>query len=246
MWKNGAKKFHGVEKWTAWKPSLQKAETADDAKVQTVAGGGDPGVLWFSVAGGGDPGVLWFSVAGGGDPGTGLNEPSYKNSQQPKQPTTRLATPPRNARQAARWRGKPHGRRGSRPSKRRKQPQGCWPPDFGSGFLEGRVTPRPGCWLLAVDSSAAGPRIFSGHGRRGSRPSRRRKQPPGCWPPDFFRSWTAWKPSLQKAKTAQTADNPACHATAQCAASRADGVEAVPPEDRNSRRCKGSDCSRGR
>ncbi|HOE00128.1 MAG TPA: hypothetical protein PLD40_02520 [Kiritimatiellia bacterium] len=42
---------------TAWKLSLQKAETADDAKVQTVAGGGDPG--------------------------SGLNEPSYKNSQQP-------------------------------------------------------------------------------------------------------------------------------------------------------------------
>ena len=128
--KMGQKSSTVWKKWTAWKLSLQKTGTADDAKVQTVAGGGDPG-------------VLWFSVAGGGDPGTGLNEPGYKNSQQLKQPTTRLATPPRNAWQAARWRGKPHGRRGSRPSRRRKQPQGCWPPVFGSGFLEGRVTPRP-------------------------------------------------------------------------------------------------------
>ena len=90
MWKNGAKSFHTVEKWTAWKPSLQKAATADDARVQTVAGGGDPG--------------------------RGLNEPGYRNSQQPRaqrarlqssqQPracraTARLAVPPRNARQAA-------------------------------------------------------------------------------------------------------------------------------------------------
>ena len=48
----------------------------------------------------------------------------------------------------------------------------------GTGYTPStRQRGRPRCWLLAVDSSAAGPRFF-------------------------FRSWTAWKPSLQKAKTA--------------------------------------------
>jgi hypothetical protein len=68
----------------------------------SVAGGGDPGVLWPSVAGGGDPGVLWFSVAGGGDPGCGLNEPAYRNSQQPKTANRGLNEPAyRNSQQSA-------------------------------------------------------------------------------------------------------------------------------------------------
>ena len=88
------------KKWTAWKLSLQKTGTADDAKVQTVAGGGDPG-------------VLWFSVAGGGDPGTGLNEPGYRTAG--------------TARQAARVQEKGgfgflEGRLPRRPSRRQEQP----------------------------------------------------------------------------------------------------------------------------
>jgi len=54
--------------------------TADEAKVQTVAGGGDPG-------------VLWFSVAGGGDPGSGLSEPVYRNSRQSKAASRGLNEP---------------------------------------------------------------------------------------------------------------------------------------------------------
>ena len=152
MWKNGAKKFHGVEKWTAWKPSLQKAETADDAKVQTVAGGGDPGVLWFSVAGGGDPGVLWFSVAGGGDPGTGLNEPGYRtanspNSRQPGLPRHRA------------MRGKPRGGAASRtdgveavPPEDRNSRKAAGPRFSVPVFWRDGLHPvhAVGCWLLAV------------------------------------------------------------------------------------------------
>ena len=56
--------------WTAWKPFLQKAATANDAKVQTVAGGGDPG--------------------------SGLSEPADKNSQQPNSADGVEAVPPKD------------------------------------------------------------------------------------------------------------------------------------------------------
>ncbi len=54
-----------------------------------------------SVAGGGDPGVLWPSVAGGGDPGSGLSEPAYRNSRQSKAVSRGLSEPAyRNSRQS--------------------------------------------------------------------------------------------------------------------------------------------------
>ena len=78
------------------KPRAQRARLQKQParRRPSVAGGGDPGVLWPSVAGGGDPGVLWFSVAGGGDPGCGLNEPAYRNSRQPETPDAGSASPP--------------------------------------------------------------------------------------------------------------------------------------------------------
>ena len=102
---------------------------------------------------------------------------------------------------------------------------------FGSGFLEGRVTrachalrgPRGG---RAVARQAWQARLFGCWFF-------------SCWPPDFFRSWTAWKPSLQKTGTAKQPQQPKAETANSRRANSLDGVEAVPPEGRNSRKAAG-------
>ena len=83
--------------WTAWKPSLQKTEAANSRSSQTAPGSTIPATEQPTAETADNAKVQ--TVAGGGDPGCGLNEPGYRTAALRRPPI--LISPPRSVRGGA-------------------------------------------------------------------------------------------------------------------------------------------------
>ena len=157
--------------WTAWKPSLQKAGTAGTAN---SPGLNAPGYRTAESRNSQQP-PSQQPGRRGSRPSRRQEQPEQPNSPGLNAPGYRTADSRRaNSRRANSLDGveavPPEGRN----SRKAAGPRFSVPVFWRDGLHPVRAV---GCWLLILRLLAPG--FFSGHGRRGSRPSKRQEQPQG-------------------------------------------------------------------